>query len=134
VLRLLVSAGLGIDAYVHFHLAGRYDPNVASISQGDLFRIEASVACVAALAVLVVARWQGFALAFLVAAAGVGAVLLYRYVDVGSLGPFPNMYEPVWYAEKTASAVAEGAAAALAAIGVGLTRPRGRLTPRATGR
>jgi len=28
-----------------------------------------------------------------VAASALGAVLLYRYVDVGSLSPLPNMYE-----------------------------------------
>jgi hypothetical protein len=41
----------------------------------------------------------------------VGAVLLYRYVDVGAIGPVPNMYEPVWFTLKTRSAVAEGAVA-----------------------
>jgi hypothetical protein len=41
--------------------------------------------------------------------------MLYRYVDVGSLGPIPNMYDPIWYAEKTLSAVAEAAVAVVAA-------------------
>jgi hypothetical protein len=36
-------------------------------------------------------------------------VLLYRYVDVGAIGPVPNMYEPVWYAEKLRSLYAEAA-------------------------
>jgi hypothetical protein len=126
LLRLLVAAGLAIDAYVHIHLAGNYDSNAASISQGDLFRIEASLALVAAVVVLVLGRWPGFGLACVVAAGGVAAVVLYRYVDVGKLGPLPNMYEPVWYAEKTASVFAEGAAALLAGFGALWTRRRPR--------
>jgi hypothetical protein len=38
-------------------------------------------------------------------------VLLYRYVDVGAIGPVPNMYEPVWFGEKLHSAYAEGGVA-----------------------
>jgi len=58
----------------------------------------------------------------LIAAGGVGAVLLYAYIDVGGFGPLPNMYEPIWYPEKTISAVAE-AVAALAALGLVLLPP-----------
>ena len=43
-----------------------------------------------------------------------GAVLLYRYVNVPMLGPFPAMYEPVWFPDKTLSAVAEAVAALVA--------------------
>jgi hypothetical protein len=64
----------------------------------------------------VVGRRIGFALAAVVAASALGAILLYRYVNVGSLGPLPNMYEPVWFPEKTTAAVAE-AAATVAAVG-----------------
>jgi len=42
-----------------------------------------------------------------------GAVLLYRYVNVPMLGPFP-VYEPVWFPDKTLSAVAEAVAALVA--------------------
>ena len=43
-----------------------------------------------------------------------GAVLLYRYVNVPMLGPFPAMYEPVWFPDKTLSAVTEAVAALVA--------------------
>jgi Na+/H+ antiporter NhaD/arsenite permease-like protein len=119
VLRLLTAAGLAVDAYVHADLAATYDPVTKTISQGDLFRIEAGAAALAALLVLVVGtRPLVWAFALLVAAAGLAAVLLYRYVDVGALGPLPSMYEPAWYAEKTASAVAEAAATLTAAAGL----------------
>ncbi len=48
-----------------------------------------------------------------------GAVLLYRYVDVGQLGPIPNMYENTWQVPgKLLSAYAEGAAVVLAGLGL----------------
>jgi Na+/alanine symporter len=119
LLRLLVAAGLVVDAIVHFHLAGRYDGNGNTITQGDVFRIEASVALLVALVILV-APWRRIAylVAFVVAASALGAVVLYRYVNVGSIGPLPNMYEPIWYGQKTLSAYAEGAAAVIALAGL----------------
>ncbi|HEY3952491.1 MAG TPA: cupredoxin domain-containing protein [Streptosporangiaceae bacterium] len=116
--RILVAAGLAVDAYVHADLAPAYDGVRASISQGDLFRIEAGLAAAAALIVLVVGRRTGFGLAFAVAASALGALLLYRYADVGRLGPLPNMYEPSWFAGKTIAAVAEAVAAAAALAGL----------------
>ena len=117
-LRVLTAAGLAIDAYVHADLAGAYDPVRHSISQGTLFRIEAGLAAFAALLIVVTAHRAAWAVAFLVAAGGLAAVLLYRYVDVGTLGPLPNMYEPIWFAKKTFSAVAEAVAAAAALAGL----------------
>src|SRR4051794_16389918 len=105
ILRLLVVAGLGVDAYVHFHLAGQMGSG-GTITEGTLFRIQGAVAAVVAVLVLVRAHRLSYAIAFLVAASALGAVLLYRYVDVGALGPLPNMYEPVWYTEKVVTTVA----------------------------
>jgi hypothetical protein len=116
VLRLIAAAGLAVDAYVHADLASAYDGIQATISQGTLFRIEAGAASLAALLVLATGRRATFALAALVAASALGAIMLYRYVDVGALGPLPNMYEPVWFAEKITAAIAE-AVALIAAIG-----------------
>ncbi len=66
---------------------------------------------IAGVALLVRPRRYTAAFAFVVAAGGTAAVLLYRYVDVGAFGPFPDMYEPLWYTKKTLSAWAEGVAA-----------------------
>jgi hypothetical protein len=125
LLRLITAAGLAADAYIHADLAPAYDGIAATVSQGTLFRAEAGAAALAALLVLALGGRVWFALAALVAASALGAILLYRYVDVGSLGPLPNMYEPVWFAEKTAAAVA-AAVATLAAAGglLGETRLR----------
>lgn len=109
---VVAAAGLAVDAYVHFDLAPTYDAiKTGTLSQGDLFRAEAVTAVIAGLAVLVRPRRYTAAIAFAVAASGLAAVLVYRYVNVGRLGPIPAMYEPVWYAEKTRSAWAEGLAA-----------------------
>lgn len=117
LLRALVAVGLAVDAYIHVVLAGAYDfPAGGLITQGDLFLIEAAAAGLAALLVLVFPRRVTFGFAFLVAASALGAVVLYRYVDVGSLGPLPNMYEPVWTLDKLVSAIAEAVAAVLALI------------------
>ena len=123
LLRVLTAAALAVDAYIHADLAPSYDFTHASISQGMLFRVEAGVASLAALLLIALGRRpMVWAFAFLVAAGGIGAVLLYRYVDVGAFGPFPNMYEPLWYAEKTRSAIAESIGTVTAIAGFVLAR------------
>ena len=121
-LTAVVVAGLAVDAYVHFDLASAFQHVRSSVlNEADLFRAEAIGAVVAAVAVLVHPRRYTAALAFLVAAGGTAAVLLYRYVDVGAFGPVPNMYDPFWAPrEKALSAIAEGIAA-LAALALFLT-------------
>ncbi|MFF2846862.1 hypothetical protein ACFVT5_11070 [Streptomyces sp. NPDC058001] len=110
VTRIVAAAALAVDAYYHAHLAPQYDGVSASISQGDLFRIEAALAALAALLVLVWRRLPADVYAWLVAAGGLALLLIYRYMDVGKLGPIPNMYEPSWYTEKWITAVAQAVA------------------------
>lgn len=85
-LRVVTAAALVVDAFVHQDLAGRYRLNQGSgpLSQGDLFRIEAVLSVLLALALLISGRWFVWALAWLVAASAVGAVVLYRYHDPAS--------------------------------------------------
>jgi hypothetical protein len=126
ILRLIVAAGLAADAIVHWKFA----PDMAFVQGGSidgdlLFRVQAAVAGVVAVIVLTYATRWAYALAFLVAAGAAGAVVLYYYVDVGALGPLPDMHEPVWYLEKTISLAGEGGAALAALVGV-FTAGRGR--------
>ena len=107
VLALLAAAGLAYDAYVHLDLAHVYDGNGSSITQGGLFRAEAVIAILVGVAVLASDHWMVWAAAGLTGLGGAALVVLYRYVDVGAIGPVPNMHEPVWYAEKSRSAIAE---------------------------
>lgn len=129
--RLLTALGLAVDAYVHLELAGQYSGNVGSgLSQATVFRVEAAVAIVAAVLAVATARRVAQAVVLVVAGSALIAVLLYRYVDIGAIGPLPDMYEPTWYTAKTISAVAEG----IATITAALTLTRGRTTPAAAAR
>ena len=118
VLALITAAGLAVDAYTHADLASNYASAGTSISQSTLFLVEAGAASAAALIVLVTRNRAGFALAALVAASALAAILVYRYINVGPLGPFPNMYEPAWYTEKTTAAIAEAVALAGSVAGL----------------
>ena len=114
-LMAVVVAGLGVDAYVHLHLASTFDPIRGTISQGQLFRAEGYAAILAAAFLLIRPGRPSAAVAALVAGGGLAAVLLYAVVDVGPIGPLPNMYDPSWSTLKTWSAIAQ-AAATLAAV------------------
>jgi len=112
--RIAAAVGLAIDSGVHAQLAGQYDAVSASISEGALFRIESGAA---ALAVVLVLAWRkpvGDIFAALTAIAGSAAILLYRYVDVGTIGPLPDMFDPVWFTGKVWALV--GQALALLAL------------------
>jgi hypothetical protein len=126
VLGVATAAMLGIDAVVHARDAHFYDAvRTSVISQGTLFRLEAAVATLVAVVLLIRPSRFWWAVALIVAASAFGAVLLYQYVDVGQLGPIPNMYEPTWALPgKAASAWAEGVAVILAAAGLLTTRAR----------
>jgi hypothetical protein len=126
-LRVLTALALFIDAGVHIYLAPGYQAaSPGGIGQGNLFLLEAAVAVLAALYVLFRGSRASFALALAVALSAFVAVVVYRYVDIPAFGPFPAMYEPVWFFEKSLSAVAEGAGALLAAAGLLRTAPKRR--------
>ncbi|WP_369203960.1 hypothetical protein [Streptomyces sp. PU-14G] len=104
--RVLSAGGLAVNAYLHATLSGDYDRVSADISQGDLFRIEAGLSALGALLVLVWWRAVSDAFAWLLSAAGLALLLVYAFVDVGELGPFPDMYEPGWFDDKRLAVVA----------------------------
>ena len=130
LLRVLTAAALITDAVVHLKDARFYDASTtALLSQGQLFRIQAGVAIVVAVAILAWPRRLVWAIAFLVAASAVGAVVLYTYVNVGSLAGLPDMYEPSWGPPgKALSAIVEGAGALFALGGLAWSIKRGRRT------
>jgi hypothetical protein len=112
-LTLLAVAGLVLDAVVHLDLAPDFaQVKTSTLSQADIFRVESVVALVVAAALLVLPRPSTALAVFVVAASAAVAVVLYRYVDVGTIGPIPNMYDPYWEPTgKWLSAVAEVVAA-----------------------
>ncbi|MFF4827129.1 hypothetical protein [Streptomyces sp. NPDC001312] len=124
LLQVVTAAALAVNAYVHADLAHAFDRVGQQISQGMLFRLEAAVASLAALLVLLLGRRRPvWAFAFLVSVSALGAVLLYRYVNVGALGPLPNMYEPAWWPKRTASAIAEAVGAVTSLAGFLISGP-----------
>jgi hypothetical protein len=125
ILRVATATALGIVALIHWQNASAYDAVAATISQGQLFRAEAAVAVTVGLLVLVRPRPSSWLAALAVAVSALATVLLYRYVDVGALGPLPDMYENTWQVPgKLLSVYAEAAAIGLAGLGLLTHRKR----------
>lgn len=118
VLGLLAAVPFVIDAVVHGSSASAYDPAQGGLlTEGNLFRAEAGVAALVALLLVLRPRRAVWLAALATAVTALGAVLLYRYVNVGSIGPIPNLYEPTWQVPgKLLSAYAEAFAALLSAF------------------
>ncbi len=124
-IRLVTVAGLGVDTGIHLALAPTQPPaGPGGWSQVDLFYAEAAVSLLAAFLVLVIGNRLSYTFALLVAASALAAVVLSRYVDLGPLGPLPDLYEPFWYPSKVAVTVAEAIAVVASAVAALLLRPR----------
>src|SRR6185312_7067304 len=108
VLRVLAAACLGISAYVHLHLAHRY-AYPGTISGTTIFRIQGVVAATIGVLLLLTGNKWVWVAAALIGLASFAAVMTYRYVNVGAIGPMPNMYDATWKPspEKLLSAIAE---------------------------
>jgi hypothetical protein len=120
---LAALVGLGFDAYTHLDLASLYSHNTTgTVNEGVLFQIEAALAIVAGLLLVLRQNIVTTAFAVLVSGGGAFVLLLYRYVDVGKIGPIPNMYDPEFFPEKTQSLTGEFIAfgAALVLLGMAL--------------
>lgn len=126
LLRVGAAAALAVVAGVHIHLADGYSLLGDRVTQGDLFRVQAAVAAVVALALLVRVSRSIWLAAAAVGLASLLAVVVTVYVPVPALGPLPRVFEPIWYGEKVAAAVAAGTALAAAAAGLRLALPPGR--------
>ena len=116
MLRVVAATGLAVDAYVHADLAPAYAGPGGVVGQQGLFLVEAGIAVAAALLVLTRGWPAVYLAAALVAASALAAVIASRYVDLGPIGPLPDLYEPVWYPEKVVAA--GGEAVALVAAGL----------------
>jgi hypothetical protein len=125
-LRVVAAVGLVYDGVSHLQVAVNYDGNRgALVAQGDLFRMQAAVAILAALLVLLVRhRWTDV-FALLVAASAVAAVVTYRFADLGPVAGLPDMFEPIWYPEKLLSLVAELLASLALVVLLLVGRPAG---------
>lgn len=126
IIRVVVVVGLAIDAYVHFHLASDFKSNNDGLISGDwMFRLEGLAAAVIAVLVLIWANRFTYLLAFLIAAVGVAAVVLFSKYNLGKIWPMSTVYDPIWSTEKWVSLYGEAAAAVAALIGT-FRSPSGR--------
>lgn len=129
VLRVGVAVGLLASAVIHLQLAPGYQKAApGGVGQGTLFLVQAGAAALAAVFVLFRISRVAFAGAAVVALSSLAAVIFYRYVQTPAIGPFAEMYEPVRYAAKVATAVAEAAAGGVALAGYALVQ-KNRGTP-----
>jgi hypothetical protein len=122
-LRWLAAVALAVSAYLHWDLARSPYYADGQITLSGLFLAQAVVA--ALVAVWVALRGETLALlaALAVAAGSLVALVLSVYVRVPSIGPFPVLYEPLWYGEKVAAAVAAAVASVAALAALALRRP-----------
>jgi hypothetical protein len=118
VLRVLAVVALAVSAYVHLHLAHLYTTLGDTITQADLFRVQGVVAAAVGLWLLLTGHRLAWWTAGVVGAVSFVAVMLYRYVNVGAIGPLPNMHDGSWLPspDKLLSAVAEAAVVVVALV------------------
>lgn len=127
----IAAVGLVVNAVIHVALAGPYDAITGTlIGQGDLFRIQAVVNIAVAALLLVSLRVRRLAViaavaAVVVAAGGLALVVITTLVplDLTAVG-LPYLFEPIWFADKIVSALAQGISlvAAMIAVALGLRR------------
>jgi hypothetical protein len=116
--RLLTAVALAVSAYVHLDLSSSPYYAGGQLTLGALFLAQSVVAAVVALWVAVRPSRAAYAAAAAVAAASFVALVLSTYVRLPSVGPFPVLYEPAWYADKVVAAVAAGVALLAALAGL----------------
>lgn len=128
VLRVLGALALGYSAYLHAAIAIDRPPLFADgqVTLSGLFVAQAVAATLVSLWVLV----QGSRLAWLafgaVALSSLGALVMSVVVRIPSIGPFPVLYEPVWYTEKYLAAAAAAVASLVALVALLTARRRTR--------
>lgn len=115
-IRFLCVAGFAVDAVIHLLFAGDYDRVGKQITEGTLFRTEAIIAILAGIAIAVTSRRFAAAFAFLVALSAFVAVYGSVHWHIGAIGPFPDVYEPIWFSQKSDVAIAEATSAVAAVV------------------
>lgn len=123
-LRAATALALGASAYLHVVLAQGPLVSAGQVTVAGLFLAQAGAATLSALAVLLRPVRGAWVLALLVGLASLAALVLSTYVQVPAFGPFPSLYEPVWYSDKVFAAVS--AAVAVACALAVLAQARGR--------
>lgn len=123
-LRVLAAVTLGVSAYVHVTLAQGPAVSGGQLTLASLFLAQAVVAALVALWVLLRGDRPAWFAVALVGLASFVALVLSVYVQVPAIGPFPSLYEPIWYADKVVAAASAGLAAVTASVALPRARRR----------
>jgi hypothetical protein len=120
LLRVLGAVTLGYSGWLHLRIALDRPPLFADgqVTLSGLFIAQAVAAAVVVLWVLVrgdLLAWLAFGA---VALGSLVALVASVYVEIPSIGPFPVIYEPFWYADKNLAAVAAALASVIALVAV----------------
>lgn len=126
LLRAAGAAALGYSGYLHLRIALDRPPLAAAgqLSLSGLFVAQAAAVAVVVVWVLVrgnVLSWLAFGA---VAVGSAAALVLSVYVRIPAVGPFPQLYEPVWYLDKYMAGIAAVIAGVVALLGVVRARHR----------
>lgn len=132
---LVALVGLGFDAYTHLDLAHLYMGNTTgTVNEGVLFQVESGLAIAAGVWLVLRLNLLSIVFTLLVTGGGAAALVVYRYYDIGKIGPLPNMHEPIWFTEKEQSLFGELLAFAAALVLLGWDLAQRRRAPRRVGR
>lgn len=126
VLRVVGALALGFSAFLHLRIALERPPLFADgqVTLSGLFLAQAVVAASVTLWVLVRGTRPAWLALGAVALASLAAVVLSVYVRIPSVGPFPVIYEPIWYLDKYLASASAGIAVVVAAVALILLRRR----------
>ena len=124
-LRWLTAVALAVSAFLHWDLSASPYYAAGQITLSGLFLAQAVVAALVAVWVALRAETLAVLAALAVAAGSLAALVLSVSVRLPSFGPFPVLYEPVWYGDKVAAAVAAAVATVAALAALALRRGRG---------
>lgn len=119
-LRVMGAVALGYSGYLHLRIALERPPLFADgqVSLSGLFLAQAVAAAVVVVWVLVrgdLVSWLAFGA---VAVGSLAALVLSVYVRIPAVGPFPELFEPLWYADKYLAAAAAAVASVVALVAV----------------
>jgi hypothetical protein len=119
-LRVIGALALGYSGYLHLRIALERPPLFADgqVTLSGLFIAQAVAAAVVVLWVLLrgdLLAWLAFGA---VALGSLVALVTSVYVQIPSVGPFPPIYEPIWYLDKNLAAVSAALASLVALVAV----------------
>jgi hypothetical protein len=126
-LRILGALALGYSAYLHFRIAAERPPLFADgqVTLSGLFVAQAVAASVVSLWVLLRGRRLAWLAFTLVALGSLAALVASVYIQIPSIGPFPVIYEPLWYTDKYLAAGAAAVASLVGLVAIARTGRRG---------